>query len=395
MALTSEGTFTRGLKTSDLEISQGKPLSIGDRIWIYERNRNVGLRWALRTGQTVNTDRVTYGHLERVPNPEWVEFAGADESSQLTTGLVLKTGHGARVTTGSRIYWPRTKQILRLDAVMATDTTGAVTRNYGRGNSTNLLFTGDKGLLLTPNFQEGFTVGQGITSAMIYKSFKAEEVDWPVDLSIKEATEATYAGDPFTRAVGDAIRQSKNQLEASLYVSGQRDSTISGVPITATEGIDNFITTNAYSASHISRMDLWDIITEIKARSPEGFSIHCSSAFVNMVSGWGMDRVYYTQDTQVDGVRLTGLKTPMGDYQLVEIDLFNQEPYLMGTVFFIPDGKISFRPLVGNGLNNDIKYLPINIDDVMSKRGHIYGIVGWEFAEQETWGKLEGLRFAA
>ncbi len=395
MALTSEATFNRGIKTSDLEISQGKPLAIGDKIWMYERNRNQGLRWALRSGMTVKTDRVTYGHLERVPNPEWVEFAGATESPQLTTGLVFKTGHGARMTTGQRIYFPRTREIIRLTAVMATDTTGTVTRNHGRGlAATALLAPGDKGLLLTPTFQEGFTVGLGITSAMIYKSFKVEEVDWPVELSQKEATEASYAGDPFTRAVGDAIRQSKNQLEASMYLSGQVDETANGAPITGTEGIDNFITTNAYSAKSISRMDLWDIITEMKARSPEGFSIHCSGAFINMVSGWGMDRVYYTQDTKVDGVSLTGLKTPKGDFQLVEIDLFNQEPYLMGTVYFIPNGKIMYRPLVGNGENNDIKYLPINIDNVMSKRGHIYGIVGWEFAEQETWGKLDGLRFA-
>ena len=85
----------------------------------------------------------------------------------------------------------------------------------------------------------------------------------------------------------------------------------------------------------------------------------------------------------------------MGDYQLVEIDLFNQEPYLMGTVFFIPNGKIQRRPLIGNGENNTVGYMPITIDNVMSKRGHIYGIEGWEFFEQETWGKLDGLQFAA
>lgn len=394
--LTSEGVFTRGLKTSNLEISQGKPLAIGEKIWMYERNRNQGLRWALRTGRTEPVDRVIFGHLERVPNPEWVTFAGANESSQGVTGLVLATGHGARITTGSRILWPRIKEIIRLDAVMATDTTGAVTRNYGRGNaSTSLLKTGDKGLLLTPNFQEGFTVGAGITSALTYKSFAVEEVDWPVELSQKEASEKSYAGDPFARAVGDALRQSKNQMEATMYLSGQRNSTVGGVPITASEGVDNFVQTNVYSASYITRMDLWDIITELKSISPEGFSIHCSNAFINMVSGWGMDRVYYTQDTKVDGVNITGLRTPMGDFQLVPIDLFNQEPYLMGTVFFIPNGKISWRPLVGNGENNDIKYLPINIDNVMSKRGHIYGIGGWDFAEQETWGKLDGLQFAA
>jgi hypothetical protein len=396
MALLSETTLTRGLRTSNLEISQGKPLSIGDKIWMYERNRNQGLRWALRTGATVPVDRVIYGHLERVPNPEWVEYGGADETSQGTTGLVLKTGHGARVTTGSRIYWPRIKEVIRLDAAMSTDTTGAVTRNYGRGNaSTSLLKIGDKGLLLTPNFQEGFTVGSGITSALVYKSFAVEEMDFPVALSNKESAEKSYAGDPFARALGDAIRQSKNQMEATMYLSGQRNSTISGVPITASEGIDNFVQTNVYSASYVTRMDLWDIITEMKARSPEGFSIHCSNAFINMVSGWGMDRVVYSQDTKVDGVNITGLRTPMGEFQLLPIDLFNQEPYLMGTVFFVPNGKIQRRPLIGNGENFTVGYMPIKIDDVMSKRGHIYGIEGWEFFEQETWGKLDGLQFAA
>jgi len=395
MAFYSEASFKRGTKDTSLEISQGKPLEIGEKIWMLHPNRNQGLRWALRTGRRVNTPRVTFGHNETVPNPQWVTYNGANETSQGTTGLVFKTGHGTRLTTGFRIFFPRIKEIIRLTAVMSTDTTGTVTRNFGLGNATtSLLKVGDKGLLLTPVFEEGFTIGLGLTSSQVNRSFPVEEVDWPIALSHKEAAEASYAGDPFVRAVENSIQQSKDQMEATMYFGAKATTTVGGIPITAAEGCANFVQTNVYSATYLSRMDLWDIIGEILSRSPEGFSIHCSWAFKNLITGWGLNSVVTTPDTTVDGLSITTLRTPNGDFPLQVIDLFGQEPTLMGTVMFIPYGKIDYRPLVYYE-DWDIRYYPIPKVKTMAKEGHIYGIYGWEYFEQETWGKLEGLRFAA
>lgn len=402
MALYKDVTLNRGVKDTSLAISQEKPLEISSDIWKYNPLDNTGLMWVLRNGGHKSTPRREFGHLESVFHPQWVEYVGDNESSQATTGLVFKTGQGPRMTTGNCVFFPATNQIIRLTAVMSTDTTGAVTRNFGRGTAASFLSSGDKGLLLSPKFQQGSTPGLGLTTNKKFKSFFVSEVAWPVQLTNIEAAEITYQGDPFAEALADALKDSKNQLEADLYWSGQIDTTVSGVPISATEGMDNFVITNVYSAEKVNRIDLWDILAEIRGKYKGRLSLHCSMAFVSMVTNWGMNLVYYTQDTEVDGLMITKLRTPFGEYELVPIGLFDQEPNLMGTVFFVPDKHVDYRPLVGyEDLDirfyplNDREHWPVSVANRFAKESVIYGVTGWHFKSEQDWGKLSGLRFAA
>ncbi|GAH15311.1 unnamed protein product, partial [marine sediment metagenome] len=116
MATPSDVTHKRGTRYTSDAISQEKPLDISNKIWMFDPNMNKALGWALINGVKRPVFNHIFGHLEDPPFPNWVEFAGADETSQLATGIVLKTGHGARLTLGSRVYWTRTKEIMRLDA---------------------------------------------------------------------------------------------------------------------------------------------------------------------------------------------------------------------------------------------------------------------------------------
>ena len=392
--LLNAATFYRATKDTADVISQEKPLKIGNKIWMYDPNKNKALAHVLKTGRTQPTYQHIFGHLEDTPFANWVEFAGADESSQGTTGLVLTAGHGARVTTGSRIYWVRTKEIMRLTAAMSTDTTAAVARNFGRGTAASLLLHGDKGLILPPAFEQGFTTGLALSNARSYVSFATTEVSYPVAVTNIEQAERNRGGSPFETALAKSWKQSKDQMEGELFFGAKVDDTSTySHPISASQGLSNFVSTHTYSANKISRMDLWDIIAEWDVAEGEGV-IMCSKQFKAMVTNWGMGKMIMDQDAKKDGMNISRILTPHGEFPLVVVDLFNEDPHLMGTVFFVPNGRVDYAPLIDN-ISLDIAYNPISRDEVHSKEGEIYGAYGWEFFEEEKFAKLEDLRFAA
>lgn len=394
MAKPSDITYVRGTRDTADDISQQKPIEIGDKIWTYDPNGNKFLAWVLRNQTTKAVKNHIFSHLEKAPFPNWVEFAGANESSQGATGLAMKTGHGARLTLGSRVWFPRIDEIIYLTAVMATDSTGAVSRNYGKGNaSTSLLRTGDRGLILSPVFQQGFATGLGLTSNKVIKEFATSEVNWPVQVTNIENAELARGGNIFKENLADAWKQAKDQMEAELLVSGSKiDTTLTNM-LTTSEGMDNIISTHVYSASMISRADLWDIIAEWPGKR-KGGAIVCSTAFKNMVTMWSMGMMTMDQDAKADGMSIDQVKTPSGTFDLIDVDLLDQQEDLMGTVFFVPKGHIQYRPL-SHYENLDVRYNPISRDEVHSKEGEIYGAYGWEFYVEEMFAKLSGLRFAA
>lgn len=400
--LPSQATFKRGKKDSQDIISQEKPLEIGNKIWMHNPNRNKFLGWALSQGKREPTTNRIFGHLEDTPFPNWVEFAGTDESSQATGGLVLGSGQGARVTIGSKIFWPRTGQIIRLAETMSTDTTQDVNRNWGRGVSTDYLLKGDKGLILPPNFPEGFTTGAALSNAMKFKSFNCSEISYPVEVTNVENAERSRGGNPFERALSKVLKQVKEQQEAELLYSGQKtDNSNFDHPIGSADGIDNYISTHSYSASSLSRMDFFDIMTEWLSTNPEGGAIITSLAFKALITEWALQITQYTIPVigsktggslglEIDQIVMQNGKK----IDIIDVDLMNQEPYLMGSFFCVPKGRIHYRPLI-HYENLEPRYLPIKQDEIHSRKGEVYGVYGWEFFEEEMWAKFSGLTLAA
>ncbi len=400
MALPGAVTQTRGPQDTADHISQEKPLEISDKIWTHEPNRNKALSWALRMGNRNPTPQHKYGHLEQPPHNNWVEYAGADETSQATGGIILKSGQGPRVTTGSRIRWVRNGEIMRLTEAMLTDTSQDVARNFGNGTSASLLQKGDKGLLISPAFEQGFTTGEGLSANMVFSQFATSEVSYPIQTTFVDNAESTRGGNSFDRAVSMALVSAKKQMEGELILGGQViNDSFSPHPISTARGIDEFISTNTYSAKTVSRMDFWDIMSELKAQNHDGFAIWCSMEFKAMIAGWSLGHMVQDQESKKDGLNIDIIKTPFGEYPIVDIDLFNQEPNLAGSVYFVPNGNeskalIEYRPLIHHE-DLDLRIRPINRDEVHSKESELYGVYGWEYFEEERWGKLTGLRFAA
>lgn len=391
-----DATGVRDARDTGDDIALDKPYQIGEKIWMFDPNMNKFLAWVLRNQAPVDGDKSVYNHifyhLEDAPWANWVKFVGTTETSQGVTGLVMASGHGARLTLGSRLYFPRTRQIIRLTAVMSTDTTGAVTRNFGRGVATDYLRKGDYGLIMAPSFEQGYTSPTGFSTGRQSKVFYTSIVDWPVEVTGTEYTEKMRGGNPFKRELRKAVKASKDQMEAELMIAGKVTTSGTSHPLTASEGMDHFITSNVYNITKISRMDLWDIIGEW---GQEG-AIVCGKSFRSMVTMWSMGQMIMDQDSKKDGMSIQNVLTPFGEFPLIEVDLLNQEPNMIGSVFFVPKRHIAYRPLVFDG-NRDVKYEPIDVQGsqgIDKIKGHVWGEYGWEFFQEEMFAKIYGLQFS-
>ncbi len=394
MALPNAITYTRDVRDSSDEIAQGKPLVISDKIWLNDPNENKALGWVMSQGIKESTNEHVFGHLEDAPFPNWVVYSGPDESSQSSDDLII-TNVKARCAAGQRLYNPRTDEIMRLTA----DPDGAaltqeVARNFGKGVSTDFLLNGDKLLMLPPAHYEGFTTGKGLTNSKVFKSFNTSIVSWPVRVTDTEYAEKARGGNPFTRALNKSWKQGKDQMEAELIFGAKvADTSTYAQSMHTSEGLLNYVSTNVWALDGtMTRADLWDILAEWTMLNKKGGAIFCSKYFIHMIANWAFAKVTYDQGTKIDGMTIAQVQTPDGIFDLIEVDLFNQEATLAGTVLLVPTGHIMYRPLVGD-LDLDIAYNPISRDEVHQQEGEIYGEYGWEFFEEEMFGVITGLQF--
>lgn len=401
MALHKDVTFLRGMQDTYDAIAQDRPLDISTDISIFDPNANQGLGYVMgKAGKKAATQR-TFGHLEDVAARNWVEYTGINEASQAVTALVFEAGANQLIGLGSRLKNTRTGEIIRLTVDMTSSTTTiAVGRNFGAGTATALLKTGDKLVILPPAMYEGFTTEEGYSHGVVYHSFNMTETSEPVDVSFVDNATVHRSGNPFNRALSHAWKRTKDQKETEMILSGDKlTSGASGV-VGASQGMDTYITTNVFTATNISRLDMWDIIGIWKSfyKAPGG-AIFCSSIVRAILCEWAWDKTEITIPISgqtgegMIGTTIDRINTPWGRFDLVPIDILGQDPFLAGTVFFVPDPKSHMKHRFLPGL--DLQYRPITQDEVHSKKGEIYGTTGWHFRNEEHWAKLEGWIVAA
>ncbi len=130
-----------------------------------------------------------------------------------------------------------------------------------------------------------------------------------------------------------------------------------------------------------------------------GGAIFCSHVVQAIISEWAWDRTQIevpvsgqTGEGKI-GTTITRVKTPWGEFDLVPIDILGQDPFLAGTVYFVPDPATHMKHRFLPGL--DLQYRPIVKDEVHRKTAEIYGVTGWHFRNEEQWAKLSGWIVAA
>jgi len=402
MALHKDVTFLRGMRDTYDAISQDRPLDISTDVSVFDPNMNQGLGYVLgKAGKLVASQR-TFGHMEDVAARNWVEYNGTTEASQAVTALVFATGTWNLVGLGSRLKNTRTGEIIRIDAdFVSTTTSVAVTRNFGAGTSASLLYTGDKLAILPPAMFEGFETQEGYSHNTVYHSFEMTETSEPVDVSFVENATTLRSGNAFNTALSHAWKRTKDQKEIEMILSGSKltSSGADGV-VGASQGMDTYVSTNTFTATNISRLDLWDIIGIWKSFYKEpGGAIFCSHVVQAIISEWAWDRTQIevpisgqTGEGKI-GTTITRVKTPWGEFDLVPIDILGQDPFLAGTLYFVPNPATHMKHRFLPGL--DLQYRPIVKDDVHKKTAEIYGVTGWHFRNEEHWAKLSGWTVSA
>ena len=195
--------------------------------------------------------------------------------------------------------------------------------------------------------------------------------------------------------------QYKDQMEFESLFSGKvYDSSTYTHPVRATEGADSWITTNVFSATSPSRLDLWDIISVWKGfyMDPGGIIV-CSrqarAAIVEMAMSSTQIEVPISGQTGEGkfGITVTQVVTPDGTFMIMVVDALSQDPFLAGTVYFCPDPSthMAYRYLQ----SRDVGYRPLEEGKVHSKFGELYGVYGWEFWHEFEWAKLTDWNLAA
>lgn len=399
MPFPKDITWKMGVRdTSDytaLSIDPAKPFELGNKIWMNKPQRHELLSWVMAGGGGVEpTANHLFGHQERAANPNWVRYIGTTETaSQGTSSLGIEDAT-LRLTAGSRLFNPRTTEVMRVTTIGTTlNQVTTMERNYGRGQSTDYLVNGDLLLMIPPNFAQGFTVGDGMTGGRVYKQFTTGIVDYPISLTDTEAAEKQIGGDPWTEQLDLKWMQATAQMQSEMLFGAEKQDNTGTTPVHVTKGLLDWIETNVFVVGGaLTRMDLFDIIMETAMHSKDGFILATSKPMIYAINNWAGQWIRYEQSTDFDGWRIRMLKTWDDEYPLVEVDCLNEHPDLWGYIFLIPTGNIKYRPLVGNQ-NLDVKYLPIMRDEVMRKEGHIYGQYGWEYFLEETFGIVKGVRF--
>ena len=393
MSLSSAVTLLRGVKDTYDKIDSEQPIEISNTIWMTDPNMNRGLTWAMSEAGKSEAGNHIFYHLEDAPFPNFVQYLGATETAQAVTALIFSANTAKKVQEASRIYFPKSNQIIRLTATCGSDTTTAgVSRNFGRGTAASYLIQGEMGLVLPPAFAQGFTTLHGLSNSRVVKWFSMSEVSYPVEVNNVAEAETWRGGKPFEVALKKTSKLAKNQMEAEMYFGGKVDSnTLYATPVSASEGMENYISTNVISAEKMSRLDFMDIIGMWAMKNPGLGAIHCSGWFKSMVTNWGIPFLEMSSEETTLGLGIDRIRTPWGIVELTPIDLFNQDAALAGKIFFIPSGHINYRYLPGM----DLHYRPIALDNIHSKFGELYGMYGWEFAEEELFLRVDGLRFAA
>lgn len=397
MAVPTDKTFARGTRDTADNITHEKPYEVSNKIWMTKPAKNRALGYMLADSQKESSTRRTFWHLENAPNKVIVEYNGDDEAAQAATGLVFTSATGVHITEGSRVYFPRTEQIIRLTAEMASSTTsGSVARNFGLGSSTDYLKKGDKGVILPPAMYEGFTMGKGLASTLVQKSFNMTELSYPVQVTFVEQGEAHRGGKPFQRDLKARLVEAKDKMEFEMFFGYHVDDTTTYThPIGAATGLQNYVSTHVFSISRMSRMDFFDLMTLWKMWNPEGGVIFGSTAFCSMITQWQISSTTVTMGVEGQsgrgqiGLDVDRVKWLKGTWDVVEADCLNYTEELMGKAFFVPKGHFKYRFLQGE----DIRYRPVERDEVHAREGEIYGLWGAEWFEEELFMRIDGLEF--
>lgn len=395
--LNQAGTAV-GAKDTDDYITNEKPINISHEIFKLNPDQNRFLSYVLEAATVEPTTQHNFSHLEKARNPQWVKYTGADESVQSASTIII--ANFGRLVGRMRLVVAETREVILVTAT-PTSSSVSISRNFGT-SGTPLLKTGYTMRIMTAAREQGGTM-------LDYRSFGKVEVSGgttimslSLDMTGTASAEPLIdSADPFMEALTDQWMNAKAQTETELVFGARNaDAVLSGGshPTHTTQGLTGLISTHKYSFNgRMTRFDFWDLMDElakdnVQRNKPIRLALVCSWKLLSVVSAWSLTDVRVSTNVKTDGLQITEIQTPRGTFDLVPVDLLSEDPAFEGLGFIVNRDNIVFRPLIGKE-DRDIRYYPVNQDEVDSKQGQILGEYGWEYYHEESFAMLEGIVF--
>lgn len=383
--------------TTTIDPRQG--FTIGEHVARLKPNSHQLLAWVNANARRVPTKASRFSHQETTGLPGYVTFLGATETSQGTSLTFDRQFQFptvlARLDGTENIYIPSTSSWSTLTI------TGV--RNFGRGLTSSFLRYGEKLKIIGGGFTENRTMGTGQQKLPVVRSYRTGIFDYPVELSGTKAAEVHTDGDPFQVALLDAWDKCTKEQEASLLFAAPVDdaTTYTAGPLHTMTGLMSAVTFNTFAADGPPTYNvLNEMIREWVRWNKLGGAIACSAELGEFLMQQIEKQVVYNQNLTKIGLYVKQFQSRVWPepFDLLYVDMFSEDPTLMGTVLFLPrsnqDQGILYRPLIGNE-DRELKYIP---DDAASPRidkkaGTILGELGYEYLNQETFAIATGFQF--
>lgn len=323
---------TGGRDTLDLNQSQRK-VDMRDKILLLEPDKSplVVLLSKLRS-QKAKSPKIEW--MEDVLLPKTTLMAGAASPTQ--TALTITTGEGFYFKAGDLIQFIRTGEIARITAVATSTLT--VTRGFA-GAAAAALVSGDEVFNLGNASAENAGAPSMVITQVSNVSNYTQIFRTPFGASRTTQESDLYGGPDRNYLRNKMGIEHLIDIERAFLFGGKVENTtaVSGRPLRATGGLQNFITTNVTTLDSNGI----DSVTDIEDFLRTGFRYGSDTKFllaspltIQKINELALGKIYVMPKEEVFGLTITQWVSSHGVVNMIKSKLFDG-PQTKGMAFLL------------------------------------------------------------
>lgn len=300
-----------------------------------------------------------------------------DDAKPVRAGTVLKN-----ITTGEQIR------------VTASDTsTNTLTVQRGWGTTAAAAIADNEVLVIVGDAFLDVSLPTAITTEPVEKYNYTQTFREPITMTETAAATDTYPeGNDFKTKREVALRVHKEKIEKAFIWGEPKEDLTGQVPVTATGGLNYFITSNVVNAGGaLTETEFQDFVRLGFKRGEKKLGV-LSPLVSSALSYWAGNKLVMYPSEKTYGVAVSEYVSPHGQLKFVTEKLFQDYSVWNGYSFIIDLEKIGYRYLANNGINRDTRLRPNRQapgDDIMAEE--YLTECGLFLADEGSFAKLYGV----